>query len=92
MGRVSTPAAAKVPDVTWRRLAQFATRVVGADTMVEQLEASQDLLEQAMLVRKRLVRDAANSGMTFAEIGRTLNMSPEGARKLRLAAEEELGS
>lgn len=83
---VSTLAAAKVPDALWRRLTEFATGVVESDTMTEQLMASQDLLEQVTLIRRQLVLDASNKGMSVADIGKALDMSPEGARKIRLAA------
>ena len=86
---MTTPGATRVPDLTWRRLNEFATAVVESATMAEQLTASQGLLEQATLVRWQLVIAASDAGLSLAEIGRTLNMSPEGARKLRLAAVKE---
>ncbi|MFJ9387683.1 hypothetical protein ACIRON_02610 [Nocardioides sp. NPDC101246] len=87
---MNTPAASKVPEATWLRLTEFATAVVESPTMAEQLTASQGLLEQATLVRQQLVVAASDKGMPLAEIGRELSMSPEGARKLRLAALKEL--
>lgn len=87
---MTTPAATKVPEITWRRLTEFATAVVGSATMVEQLKASQGMLEQATMIRWRLVLDASDKGLSLAEIGRALDMSPEGARKLRLTAAREL--
>lgn len=86
---MTTPGATRVPELTWRRLTEFATGVVESTTMVEQLTASQGLLEQATVVRWQLVLDASKKGMSLADIGRALDMSPEGARKLRLAAVKE---
>lgn len=73
-----------------RRLYGFATEVVEAPTMPEQLEASQSLLEQSTLIRQLCVLDASEKGMSLADIGKALDMSPEGARKLRLTAAKEL--
>lgn len=87
---MTTPAATRVPDRLWRRLTEYATSVVGSATIGEQLTASQGMLEQATVIRWRLVLDASDKGMSLAEIGRALNMSPEGARKLRLTAAREL--
>ncbi|HEY9266764.1 MAG TPA: hypothetical protein VIQ11_19405 [Mycobacterium sp.] len=87
---MTTPGATRVPEATWRRLTEFATAVVGSTTAAEQLTASQGMLEQATVIRWRLVLDASNKGLSLAEIGRALNMSPEGARKLRLTAAREL--
>lgn len=74
----------------WRNVLQFATAVVESPTMPQQLEASQSLLEQVTFLRQLLVLAASNNGMSYADIGRELKMSPEGARKLRLAALKEL--
>lgn len=87
---MTTPGATRVPDVLWRRLTEYATAVVGSTTAAEQLTASQGMLEQATVIRWRLVLDASKKGMSLADIGRALDMSPEGARKLRLTAAREL--
>ena len=87
---MTTPGATRVPEATWRRLTDFATAVVGSTTAAEQLTASQGMLEQATVIRWLLVLGASDKGMSLAEIGRALNMSPEGARKLRLTAAREL--
>jgi predicted transcriptional regulator len=79
-----------LPERTMHRLGEFATAVAESPTMPAQLEASQSLLEQSTLIRQRLVLAAVDRGMSLAEIGRALSMSPEGARKLRLAALKEL--
>lgn len=87
---MTTPGATKVSEGVWLRLTEFATAVVESPTMVEQLTASQGLLEQATLIRWQLVLDASGKGLSLATIGRALDMSPEGARKLRLAALKEI--
>ena len=84
-----TALAAKVPAAIWQRLNEHAAAVVESDTALEQLAASQGLLEQATAVRWHLVIAASDAGLSLAEIGRELSMSPEGARKLRLAAARE---
>lgn len=87
---MTTPGPIKVPERTMRRLYEFATAVVESPTMPEQLDASQGLLEQATMIRRRLVLTASDRGMSLADIGKALDMSPEGARKLRLTAAREL--
>ena len=87
---MTTPGATRVPDHLWRRLTEHATAVVGSPTMPEQLTASQKMLEQATVIRWWLVLAASKRGMSLADIGKALDMSPEGARKLRLTARREL--
>lgn len=87
---MTTPGPIRLPEHTMRRLYGFATEAVEAPTIPEQLEASQSLLEQSTLIRWLCVLDASKKGMSLADIGKALSMSPEGARKLRLAALKEL--
>ncbi len=87
---MTTPAATRVPDHLWNRLTEHATAVVGSPTMPEQLTATQGMLEQATVIRWWFVLAASEKGMSLADIGKALDMSPEGARKLRLTAAREL--
>lgn len=87
---MTTPGPIRLPEHTMRRLYGFATAVVESPTMPEQLEASQSLHEQAIMIRWLCVLDASEKGMSLADIGKALDMSPEGARKLRLTAAKEL--
>lgn len=88
---IPTHAPAKVASVELGRLVghtlTVATATVEAPTMSERLEAAQELLEQAYAVRLRLVLEATTAErMPLSQIGRALNMSPQGARKIVLAA------
>jgi len=87
---MTTPAATEVPERYMAAVTDFATGVAEATTAVDQLEAAQGLLEQATWVRWLVVLGASDAGLPLAIIGRALGMSPEGARKLRLAAAKEL--
>lgn len=84
------PGATEVSVGIWRNVIEFATAVVEAPTIPQQLEASQNLLDQAGFLRRQLVLAATNRGMSLVDVGKALNMSPEGARKLRLTAAREL--
>lgn len=84
------PGATEVSVGIWRNVIEFATAVVESPTIPQQLEASQNLLDQAGFLRRQLVLAATNRGMSLADVGKALNMSPEGARKLRLTAAREL--
>jgi len=87
---MTTPAATKIPERYMAAVDGFATGVAEATTAVDQLEAAQGLLEQATWVRWLVVLGASDAGLSLAIIGRTLGMSPEGARKLHLRALKEI--